>query len=53
MEVFERVARAAVEEAGAMVLATWRDAKVIEYKGAVATSSPTPIARSNQPSSRA
>lgn len=35
MEVFERVARAAVEEAGAMVLATWRDAKVIEYKGAV------------------
>jgi myo-inositol-1(or 4)-monophosphatase len=35
MEVFERVARAAVEEAGAMLLATWRDAKTIEYKGAV------------------
>lgn len=35
MEVFERVARAAVEEASAMLLATWRDAKTIEYKGAV------------------
>ena len=35
MEVFERVARAAVEEASAMLLASWRDAKTIEYKGAV------------------
>jgi myo-inositol-1(or 4)-monophosphatase len=35
MEVFERVARAAVEEASAMLLATWRGAKTIEYKGAV------------------
>jgi myo-inositol-1(or 4)-monophosphatase len=35
MEVFERVARAAVEEASAMLRATWRDAKTIEHKGAV------------------
>ena len=35
MEVFERVARAAVEEASAMLLATWREAKTIQHKGAV------------------
>jgi myo-inositol-1(or 4)-monophosphatase len=35
MEVFERVARAAVEEASAMVLSGWRAAKTIQYKGAV------------------
>lgn len=35
MEVFERVARAAVEEASAMLRATWREAKTVEYKGAV------------------
>lgn len=35
MEVFERVARAAVGEASAMVLATWREAKTIRHKGAV------------------
>lgn len=35
MEVFERVARAAVEEASAMLVASWREAKAIEYKGAV------------------
>lgn len=35
MEVFERVARAAVSEAGAMLLATWREAKTIRHKGAV------------------
>ena len=35
MEVFERVARAAVEEASAMLRATWRGAKTIEHKGAV------------------
>ena len=35
MEVFERVARAAVEEASAMLRATWREAKTIEHKGAV------------------
>ena len=35
MEVFERVARAAVSEASAMLRATWRDAKTIRHKGAV------------------
>ncbi len=35
MEMFERVARAAVSEAGAMLLATWREAKTIRHKGAV------------------
>src|SRR5512147_2667637 len=35
MEVFERVARAAVEEASAIVLDGWRAAKTIQYKGAV------------------
>ncbi len=35
MDVVERVARAAVGEAGAMMLATWRDAKAIRHKGAV------------------
>jgi len=35
MEVFERVARAAVDEASAMLRATWREAKIIEHKGAV------------------
>ena len=35
MEVFERVARAAVGEASAMLLATWREAKTIRHKGAV------------------
>ena len=35
MEVIERVARAAVSEAGAMLLATWREAKIIRHKGAV------------------
>jgi myo-inositol-1(or 4)-monophosphatase len=35
MEVFERVARAAVEEASAMLRATWREAKTVEHKGAV------------------
>jgi myo-inositol-1(or 4)-monophosphatase len=35
MEVFERVARAAVEEASAMLRATWQEAKTIEHKGAV------------------
>jgi myo-inositol-1(or 4)-monophosphatase len=35
MELFERVARAAVSEASAMLLATWREAKTIRYKGAV------------------
>jgi myo-inositol-1(or 4)-monophosphatase len=35
MEVFERVARAAVEEASAMLRATWREAKTIQHKGAV------------------
>jgi fructose-1,6-bisphosphatase/inositol monophosphatase family enzyme len=35
MEVFERVAALTVEEASAMLLASWRDAKTIEYKGAV------------------
>jgi myo-inositol-1(or 4)-monophosphatase len=35
MEVFERVARAAVEDASAMVLDGWRAAKTIQHKGAV------------------
>jgi myo-inositol-1(or 4)-monophosphatase len=35
MEVFERVARAAVSEASAIVLATWREAKTIRHKGVV------------------
>jgi len=35
MEAFERVARAAVDEASAMLQATWRDAKTVEHKGAV------------------
>ena len=35
MEVFKRVARAAVGDASAMLLATWRKAKTIRHKGAV------------------
>ena len=35
MEVFERVARAAVAEAGKMLLRTWRQSKTIRRKGAV------------------
>ena len=35
MEAFERVARAAVGEASAMLRATWRDAKRVRHKGAV------------------
>jgi myo-inositol-1(or 4)-monophosphatase len=35
MEVFERVARAAVGEASAMLLAAWREAKTIQHKGVV------------------
>jgi len=35
MEAFERVARAAVDEASAMLQATWRDAKTVQHKGAV------------------
>jgi myo-inositol-1(or 4)-monophosphatase len=35
MEQFERVARAAVDEAGAMLLRTWRQAKTVRRKGAV------------------
>lgn len=35
MEVFERVARAAVAEAGAMLLTTWRESKTIRHKGVV------------------
>ncbi len=35
MTAFERVARAAVDEASALLRATWRDAKTIHYKGAV------------------
>ncbi|HEY2388959.1 MAG TPA: inositol monophosphatase family protein [Candidatus Binatia bacterium] len=35
MESFERVARAAVDEAGALLRATWRNAQTIHYKGAV------------------
>ena len=35
MERFERVARAAVGEASALVRATWREAKTIHHKGAV------------------
>jgi myo-inositol-1(or 4)-monophosphatase len=35
MEAFERVARAAVDEASAMLRATWREAKAVRHKGAV------------------
>ncbi|MBI3768459.1 MAG: inositol monophosphatase [Deltaproteobacteria bacterium] len=35
MEAFERVARAAVEDAHALLLSTWRKAKTIHHKGAV------------------
>jgi myo-inositol-1(or 4)-monophosphatase len=35
MEVFERVARAAVDEAGALLRATWREVKEVRYKGVV------------------
>ncbi len=35
MEVFERVARAAVDEASALLRSTWREAKTIRHKGAV------------------
>src|ERR1051326_8610224 len=35
MESFERVARAAVDEAGALLRATRRDTQTIHYKGAV------------------
>lgn len=35
MDVFERVARAAVAEAGTMLLTTWREAKTIRHKGVV------------------
>src|SRR6185369_8404897 len=35
MQPFERVARAAVDEASAMLRATWQQAKTIRYKGAV------------------
>ncbi len=35
MQPFERVARAAVEEASAVLRATWQRAKTIRYKGAV------------------
>lgn len=35
MEAFERVARAAVDEASAMLRATWREAKAVLHKGAV------------------
>ncbi len=35
MERFERVARAAVDEAGATLLRTWREAKTIHRKGVV------------------
>jgi myo-inositol-1(or 4)-monophosphatase len=35
MDAVERVARAAVEEAAALVRTTWRDAKTIRHKGAV------------------
>src|SRR5262245_38586123 len=35
MEAFERVARAAIDEASALIRATWRDAKTISYKSAV------------------
>ena len=35
MEAFERVARAAVDEASAMMRATWREAKAVQHKGAV------------------
>ncbi len=35
MEAFERVARAAVDEAGTRLRATWRTAQTIHYKGAV------------------
>ena len=35
MEAFERVARAAVGEAGALLRATWRGTKTVAHKGAV------------------
>lgn len=35
MEAFERVARAAVDEASALLRATWRQAKTIRFKSAV------------------
>jgi myo-inositol-1(or 4)-monophosphatase len=35
MDVFERVARAAVAEAGTMLLTTWRGSKTIHHKGVV------------------
>jgi myo-inositol-1(or 4)-monophosphatase len=35
MEAFERVARAAIDEASAMLRGTWRDAKTVRHKGAV------------------
>src|SRR5690349_4872166 len=35
MEAFERVARAAVAEASALLRSTWREAKTIHHKGAV------------------
>src|ERR1043166_1961585 len=35
MEVFERVARAAISEASTMLLATWREAKTVRRKGDV------------------
>jgi myo-inositol-1(or 4)-monophosphatase len=35
MEAFERVARAAVEEASSLMLATWRETKTIRRKGPV------------------
>jgi len=35
MEAFERVARAAVDEASTLLRATWRNAQTIHYKGAV------------------
>ncbi len=35
MEAFERVARAAIADASALLRSTWREAKTIQYKGAV------------------
>src|SRR5258708_27840244 len=35
MEAFERVARAAVADASALLRSTWREAKTIHHKGAV------------------
>jgi myo-inositol-1(or 4)-monophosphatase len=35
MEAFERVARAAVEDAAAVLRATWRESKTVHYKGEV------------------